>query len=102
MGHGELLINSLETAFVWERPNSSVGSERLISNSSLTSRPAFHLFGDNGRTWHFPKLFRNYAATIRCFNQLTKGLTARCSRELCYTRSEERRVGKECISGVWT
>jgi hypothetical protein len=41
MGHHELLINSLKTAFVWERRHSSVGSERLICNSRKSFAPVF-------------------------------------------------------------
>jgi hypothetical protein len=33
MKRSNQLINSLKTAFVWERRHSSVGSERLICNS---------------------------------------------------------------------
>ena len=40
-GRDELLINSLKTAFVWERRQSSVGSERLICNQrSAFVKPA--------------------------------------------------------------
>jgi hypothetical protein len=31
----DLLINSLKTAFVWERRHSSVGSEQLICNQQV-------------------------------------------------------------------
>ena len=41
-GRDELLINSLKTAFVWERRHSSVGSERLISNSRKSFCVRFH------------------------------------------------------------
>ena len=44
MKRSNQLINSLKTAFVLERRHSSVGSERLICNSSLTSCAAFHCF----------------------------------------------------------
>jgi hypothetical protein len=34
-GRDELLINSLKTAFVWERRHSSVGLEQLICNQQV-------------------------------------------------------------------
>jgi hypothetical protein len=42
MNRSNQLINSLKTAFVLERRHSSVGSERLICNSSLTNCADFH------------------------------------------------------------
>jgi hypothetical protein len=48
-GRDELLINSLKTAFVWERRHSSVGSERLICNQQVVgSNPTAGSLSDCG------------------------------------------------------
>jgi hypothetical protein len=51
MGHDEFLINSVKTAFVWERRHSSVGLEQLICNqqvvgSNPTAGSSNFRFGD--------------------------------------------------------
>ena len=58
----ERLINSLKTAFVWERRHSSVGLERLICNSSLTNCAAFHCFAQHCRR----QVIRNFHFAVRC------------------------------------
>src|SRR5215475_3986624 len=53
---GEAMFNPLKTAFAREHRHSSVGSERLICNSSLTNCAAFHYFAQRCRYSAFRSL----------------------------------------------